>query len=158
MTAASVTVAAIYYVYNMKATLQTRQAQLFMQLFDRFSGEELSRHYGKIRYEIAPLCHDSPEEFAQFVKQHEHEKWDPELWAPVHQLGLFYDGVAVLVKKKLIDLDLVEDLLADRLVWYWKFSELAYAGDRSYQGPQLGANFEWLADEMMRRQEKPTAA
>jgi len=137
--------------------LETRQAQLFMQLFDRFSGEELSRYYGKIRYEISPLCHDSPEEFAQFVKQHEHEKFNPEFWAPIHQMSMFYEGVAVLVRKNLIDIDMVESLLADRLVWYWNLVKIAMRDDRTYQGPQLFANFEWLNDEMLRRKQKAAA-
>jgi hypothetical protein len=61
VTAASVTVAAIYYMFtlrtnqrNYKATLDTRQAQLFMQLFDRFSGSEFALNYGKVRYEFCP--------------------------------------------------------------------------------------------------------
>jgi hypothetical protein len=59
VTASSVTVAAVYYMFtlrtnqrNYKATLETRQAQLFMQLFDRWTSSEFALNYGKARYEI----------------------------------------------------------------------------------------------------------
>ena len=35
--ATGVLIAAVYYVLNMRATLQTRQAQLFMQMYERWS-------------------------------------------------------------------------------------------------------------------------
>jgi hypothetical protein len=79
---------------NYKATLDTRQAQLFMQLFDRFSGSEFALNYGKIRYEILPKLNNSPEELNKFIYQNTNEKFNPEVFLPFHQLTMFFDGVA----------------------------------------------------------------
>ncbi len=51
--ATGVLIAAIYYVYNLKTTLQTRQAQLFMQIYyNRMSQPELSEIINDIRYNM----------------------------------------------------------------------------------------------------------
>jgi hypothetical protein len=36
-----------------------------------------------------------------------------------HQLTLFFEGVGVLVQKDLINIDLVERLFSDRIIWFW---------------------------------------
>jgi len=186
VTATSVTIAAIYYVMNIRISqrnqelmlksqetsvktqelalksqqqnLETRQAQLFMQLFDRFSGSELSLDYGKLRYDLCPKCHDDPEEFGRYVTQNINDNFNPEVFLPVHQLALFFEGVSVLVQKNLIDMDMVDRLFADRIVWYWNMAKPRILHDRKAQGPELLSNFEWLADQMIKKQGNPVAA
>jgi hypothetical protein len=176
VTGASVTVAAIYYVMNIRISqrnqelslkaleqsaktqelqlkaqeqnLETRQAQLFMQLFDRFSGTELSMDYGKLRYDICPKCHDNPEEFGEYVTREINDHFNPEVFLPVHQFALFFEGVSVLAQKRLIDMDMVDRLFADRIVWYWNMAKPRILQDRKVQGPELLSNFEWLANQM----------
>ena len=165
VTAVSVSVAAIYYIFtlrtnqrNLKMNLETRQAQLFMQLFDRWSSQEFASNYGKVRYEFCSKFNDNPEEFSKFVTQNVNESYNPDVFLPVHQLSLFFEGVAVLVQKKLIDIDMVERLFADRIIWYWGMIKPRILFARTYQGQQLYTNFGWLYDEMVRRQGKPVAA
>ena len=130
--------------------LETRQAQLFMQLFDRWSSSEFALNYGKVRYEFCPKFNNSPEEFSQYVTQNTNEKFNPEVFLPVHQLALFFEGVGVLVQKNLIDMDMVRRLFADRIVWCWGMIKPRIVFARGYQEPQLYSNFEWLYDEMVR--------
>jgi hypothetical protein len=42
-----------------------------------------------------------------------------EVYANMQTLNAFFEGVGVLVKKGLVDIDLVEDLLSRRIIWYW---------------------------------------
>ena len=44
--ATGVLVAAIYYVFKMRTTLQTRQARLFMQLYDRWAFDIGEKFWG----------------------------------------------------------------------------------------------------------------
>jgi len=69
ITAASVTVAAIYYMFtlrinqkNVKTTLETRQAQLFMGIYDKFSSKEFSDDMNKLIFNEPPQ-YASYEEF-----------------------------------------------------------------------------------------------
>lgn len=55
ITATSVTIAAVYYVLtlrtsqrNMKHTLETRQTQLFMQIFQRFQEPDFTTQYSTL--------------------------------------------------------------------------------------------------------------
>jgi hypothetical protein len=41
-------VAAVYYVFNMRTTLQTRQAQLFMQIYSRFDDPDWMRNWASV--------------------------------------------------------------------------------------------------------------
>jgi hypothetical protein len=164
VTASSVTVAAVYYMFtlrtnqrNYKATLETRQAQLFMQLFDRWTSSEFALSYGKARYEICPKLNNSPEELSRFIYQNTNESFNPEVFLPFHQLTLFFEGVGVLVQKGLVDIDLVERLFSDRIIWFWRMIKPRIVFSRESQGPQLYTNLEWLSDEMIRRQGKPAA-
>jgi hypothetical protein len=72
-----------------------------------------------------------------------------------HQLTLFFEGVGVLVQKDLINIDLVERLFSDRIIWFWRMMKPRIVFSREHQGAQLYSNFEWLYDEMVRRQGKP---
>jgi hypothetical protein len=155
--ALGVCVAAIYYVLNMRTTLQTRQAQLFMQLFDRWTSSEFALNYGKARYEICPKLNNSPEELSTFIYQNTNESFNPEVFLTFHQLTLFFEGVGVLVQKDLINIDLVERLFSDRVIWFWGMMKPRILFSREHQGPKLYSNFEWLYDEMVRRRGKPAA-
>ena len=164
VTAASVTVAAIYYMFTLsvrmrahKATLDTRQAQLFMQLFDRFNSSEFTLNYGRARYEILPQLNNSPEELNKFIFKNTNEKFNSEVFLLFHQLSVFFDGVGVLVQKDLINIDLVERLFSDRIIWFWTMIKPRIIFSRESQGPQLYENMEWLYHEMIQRQEKPVA-
>ena len=173
--ATGVLVAAVYYVYNMKATrktqelalksqelmlksqdqtLQTRQAQLFMQLFDRWSGTELATQYGKACYEIYPKCNNNPEEFNKFFYHSVNEQFNPEVFVTFHQLTLFFEGVAVLVHKGLVDIDLAERLFYDRVIWFWEMMKPRVLSVRKSFGPNHLEDLEWLYKEMVQRRVK----
>jgi hypothetical protein len=38
----------------------------------------------------------------------------------VMSLFFFFEGIGVLVKKGLIDIELVEDLFSRRIIWFWE--------------------------------------
>jgi hypothetical protein len=38
----------------------------------------------------------------------------------LQNLAQFFNGIGVLVKRKLIDIALVEDLLSNRVIWWWE--------------------------------------
>jgi hypothetical protein len=177
--AIGVCVAAVYYVLNLRISqrnqeltlkaleqsaqaqelslktqqqnLETRQAQLFMQLFDRWSGSEFALKYGKAAYEIYPKCNNNPEELNVFLHQKINEHFDPEVFAIYQQLTIFFDGVGVLVRKGLVDIDLVERIFYDRIIWYWEMIKPRALFVRESFGPKHLEDLEWLYEEMVRR-------
>jgi hypothetical protein len=104
VTAVSVTVAAIYYIMtlrtqqrNMKATLQTREAQLFMMLYSNTSSEEFSRHLKT----ISSTEWNSYEDFKAKVIN------DPEKAVSLQVIVSTWEGIGVLVRENLVDIKLI---------------------------------------------------
>ena len=68
-------------------------------------------------------------------------------------LNAFFEGVGVLVKKRLIDIELVEDLLSQRILWYWeKTKPIATVIRRELNDPTQLDSVEYLYNQMKQRQ------
>lgn len=79
---------------------------------------------------------------------------DSESYVDFMFLGTFFEGLGVLVKKGLIDVALVQDLVSQRIIWYWEhvagpmFEEIRqYTND-----PTQWDHIEHLYHEMKHRQ------
>jgi hypothetical protein len=78
--------------------------------------------------------------------------FDPEIWVPIHTLAQYFEGISILVQKKLIDIELVERLLSGRITWYWEVSEPFAKNTREKVGdPTMYAGIETLASELKKR-------
>jgi hypothetical protein len=136
--------------------LETRQAQLFMQVYNRWNSRDLTRSYGAIRYKF------TSEDWIEYLdKTLLRGKADPNLdldYYVDHQiLGTFFEGLGILVKKKLVDINLVEDLFSGRIMWYWE-TQLGPAADlvRSRQKDStLYDSIDYLYNTMKQRQQTP---
>ncbi|MGD0805834.1 MAG: hypothetical protein ABSA11_17365 [Candidatus Bathyarchaeia archaeon] len=168
VTAASVTVAAIYYVMNIRISqrnqelmlksqetsaktqelalksqqqaAETRQAQLFMQVFNRYHEEEFWRIYNTV----------------QSRDWKNYEDWDRDRsdpnFAPIRlSLGCYFEGIGVLVSRGLLSTELVADILGGTLVSYWNKQCEYIKGFRvRAEYPQYGEYSEYLYNEIMR--------
>ena len=114
----SLTIGVIYYIItlqnsnrNQKHQLETRQAQLFMQIF--------SHQYNiEQRKSIELIKNMNYENFDDFEKKYG-EKVNPETFIRLSSLGSYYEGIGVLVKKGLVDPEMVDDLMSGRIIEYW---------------------------------------
>jgi hypothetical protein len=70
---------------NQELTLETRQAQLFMQLYNRWSDPEFGKYYGAARYRYT-------EHIFEILKKSV-DPYDPDVHAPYHALGQFFEGM-----------------------------------------------------------------
>jgi len=124
--------------------LETRQAQLIMNLSDTYRDKEFRR------------------QFYKFVFQQEWEdfdwwkKYDPtenvDTIAETGALMGFYEGIGFLVKKKLIDLEYVDDLFGPGLSMIWeKYKPLLYSS-RDFLDVHIYPNLEYLANELEKRE------
>jgi len=75
-----------------KTELETRQAQLFMQIYDRFQSSEFQRNdYLFTRWEW--------EDFEDFSIKH----GNADSYSIHSSIGSYYEGIGLLVKRGLID-------------------------------------------------------
>ena len=144
--ALGVCIAAVYYVLNMRTTLQTRQAQLFMQLYSIYESKEFLRDYTDIwRYEYSDI-NDWMQKY--------HPLKNPDAYASFMRVGRFYEGVGILVEKKLISMDLVMELMREAILYNWDRLKVYAYGQREITHMPIWVHFENLANDVRTKQPK----
>jgi hypothetical protein len=140
---AGVLIAAVYYVLQIRHQSKVRQTDLVMRLYDKFGSTEFQKAYQMImglEYE----------DYADYVK-----KYGVDVRAALNSVGLFFEGVGVLVKRKLINMDLVDDLISTEILRAWeKIKPIAEAQRKKRGRPQIWEYFEYLYNEMKKREQQ----
>jgi len=108
----------IYYIMTIRSTrknqkmqLETRQAQLFTQLFSEFRSAENLRLYGK-------ALQMTWDDYDDFVKKYGLEEWEERV--PFAHMSQFYEEIGVLLEEGLIDVNLVINLLGGTFRFFWE--------------------------------------
>jgi hypothetical protein len=102
---------------NDQQMLETRQAQLFMQIYNRWNTKAMAEQYGRIRYSYDI---NSYEDWAKLTGYETGKVTDFNVYSDVQSMANFFEGIGVLVQRGLINIELVEDLLANRVIWFWE--------------------------------------
>jgi hypothetical protein len=68
-------------------------------------------------------------------------------------MGMFFEGIGILLKRKLIDPDLVNGLFAIEILWL-KWKPLAQGLRKATDNPRFAEWFEYLYNEMKKRATK----
>ncbi|MGD2201265.1 MAG: hypothetical protein PVJ38_06525 [Candidatus Bathyarchaeota archaeon] len=108
----SVAIPLVYYIVNIRNLWKNRQAQLFMSIYGHFHRPMFWEQYAEIVYL------SEWDDYRDFWKRYgPTKKGDFAQWM---SFGTYFTGIAVLVKKKLIDINLVDDLVGDYIIWIWR--------------------------------------
>jgi hypothetical protein len=156
LTGLGLTASIIYYaniLSNANKTqqlqLETRQAQLFMSLFDTLRSSEFRMQW----HTVEAL---EWKDYDEFHDKYNPEK-EPEILSAVTSLMEYFEGVGVLWKRGLIDISLVEDLLGNTLLMAWDVLEPIAKGNRlTFQRPTMWNDFEAIANELIERTNENT--
>jgi len=75
-------------------------------------------------------------------------------------LNAFFEGLGVFVKKGLIDIELVEDLFSQRIIWLWENLQKPTIMDtrKGTDDPTQYNSFEYLYNEMKKRLQQATTS
>jgi hypothetical protein len=147
--ATGVLVAAIFYVLNMKATLQTRQAQLFMQIHDKISTPEfLENLFESLNLNLT--VEEYNEKFGLTKNPKDNAKFS--------SVGSTLEGIGVLVKRGLIDTSMVDDLMSWMVISFYEKYQPFIMKDRKVN-PASGEWLEYLYDRVkeIRNKQHPTS-
>jgi hypothetical protein len=127
--------------------LETRQAQLFMQIYRDMSSPE---HYIRTN-ELYSMEWDDYDDFERkYGSENNPENYGLRYstWARIH-------GVGLLVKAGLIDVGTVHDLMRTTILWQWgKFGDIIIRHREEYDIGNLFEGFEFLANVMMKETER----
>jgi hypothetical protein len=129
-----------YYVMTVRnsqrmqqMTLETRQAQLFMQVYDRWASRDMT----KMEYEFQQWEWDDYDDYVS--KYHDLENRSLRT-----TIGKYYEGIGVLVKRGLIDPTFVDDLMSSAIMKYWEKYEPIAKEDRKRWMPMAAEYQEYL--------------
>ena len=73
----------------------------------------------------------------------------------VNEIGWFFEGVGVLLHRKLIDITVVDDLFSSPIKISWeKMRDIAEGERKQFGRPQIWEWWEYLYNEMQKREQK----
>jgi hypothetical protein len=143
--AAGVLVGVAYYILDMRNQTKQRQTDMVMRLYATFGSTEFQTVYQRI-------MNLEFEDYADFLKRYATS--DPEVLAASYSVGIFFEGIGVLVNRRLISMDLVDDLLSSPVVDTWdKLKPLVEGRRERLKRPQTLEWFEYLYNEMKKREQ-----
>ena len=144
LTGLSITASIIYYASVLRNQNKTRQTQLFMQIYQtRNEHENMVRWYELSSWEW--------EDLDDFRRKYQTDA-SPEIKVlPAEQFAT-YDGIGLLVKDRLVDVNTVFQLMSEPIVVMWFKFETVIKGFRreTEVGTNYFENFEYLANEMIK--------
>ena len=137
---ASVVAGIIYYCLQIRHQTKARQTDLVIRLYTAFGGKEMRQTWERI---TTNECED----FDTYQKEFG--------LSDLNEVGWFFEGVGVLLHKKLIDIDVVDDLFSSPIKISWERMKLVAEGERKKFGrTQIWEWCEYLYNEMQKREKK----
>jgi hypothetical protein len=135
--AAGVLVGVAYYILDIKHQRQVRQTDLIMKLYSRFGSEEFQKTFEKIV-------------LGEVLSLHEYrERYGSTGWAAI---VTFFEGIGVLLDRKLIDIRLVSDLFTSPINLTWdKMKDSIAEARKEFDQPTIAKYFEYLHNEMKKK-------
>ncbi|MHA2217669.1 MAG: DUF4760 domain-containing protein [Candidatus Hodarchaeales archaeon] len=123
--------------------LETRQAQLFMQVHNRWKSREILKAYGQVRYKYQ--LNDINDLLTKYMPD-----TNVEAYVDYMSLHTFFEGLGILVKEGLIDIGLVKDLFSERIIWHWEniIGPLIHDIRKTTNDPTQYDHIEYLYNEM----------
>jgi len=129
-------------------TLETRQAQLFMNIYNKFASKEFQKDSEQMM--VVWEWNDYDDFMAKYgpeANPDDHAIWDMSLQ--------FYEGIGVIVRRGLIDPELVYDLMYGSIIGFWERHEVIIQGIRDRARiPQVWDDIEYIYNVMKSIQNK----
>jgi hypothetical protein len=137
--------AAIYYILQLRHQVKVKQIDLVMRLYSTYGNEEYSK--AVIRY-LATEYRD----YNDFVEKYGPINPEEPTQVAFRMIPMFYEGVGLLLYRKLVHPDLVYDLFNVRMFWE-KYKPYAEAIRKQFDEPRIYCWFEYLYNEMKKREQ-----
>jgi hypothetical protein len=145
--AAGVLVGVVYYVLDMRNQSKIRQTDLILRLQSDWRSRELRESY-------TIVMGMKFKDYNEYAKKN--PLWDvvsPESRA-IAEVGYFFDGIGILLHRKLIDIEMVDELFSFYIKAAWEKLKPGIEERRKELDPKLRKWFEYLYNEMKKREEK----
>jgi hypothetical protein len=139
---ASVTVAAIYYIWQIRHQTKMRQTDLLVRLFSTLDSKDWLEAWEKVR-DRKIMDYETYKEKHGLVE--------------ANQVYVFYDQLGRLLQKGLIDIDLLPLETGQINIAWEKLKPLLEGSRKKFSEPKLGSGFEYLYNEVKKREQQPAS-
>ena len=137
--AVGVLIGVVLTVLEVRNLVETRQTDLVIRLYSTFGSEELQDAWEKTQTR-------EYKDFNAYRREYGLRE--------VNEVGWFFEGVGVLLHRRLIDIRLVDDLFSSPVKRAWERLKPIAEGERNQtKRPQIWEWFEYLYNEMQKREQ-----
>jgi hypothetical protein len=136
---ASVVAGVIYYALQLRHQIKQRQTDLLVRLFSSVNNKDWLEAWEKVR-DREILDHGDYKAKYGFVE--------------LNEVFVFFEQLGRLLQKKLIDIDLLPFGPGQVKATWEKIKPVLEGGRKSYNEPKLGYGFEYLYNEMKKREQR----
>jgi len=145
LASASVVAGVIYYAFQLRNQTKIRQTDLIMRLYATFSSGEFQDAWTKVRAKASDF--ESADDVYDFDKRFGLRE--------VNQVCLFFEGIGILLQRKLVDTRMIEDLFGGAVARAWeKVKTGVMKARQQLDDPAIYYYFEFLYSEMQKREQK----
>jgi hypothetical protein len=140
---AGVFAAAVYYILQIRHQTKIRQTDLIMRLYSTRTSKEFQESWAKV------MSMES-KDYRNYEKWHE--------WSDFIIVAAFFEGIGILLHRKLVDIALVDDLFSYSIKTIWeRIKEVVEEVRKHHNAPQIWEWFEYLYNELKKREQQPAS-
>jgi hypothetical protein len=138
--ATGVLVGVVYYILDIRHQTRIRQTDLVMRLYSTRGSKEFQEA-------VKNVMTAKPENYKNY------ENWWE--WSDFIEVLIFFEGIGILLHRKLIDIKLADDLFSTLIKASWEKIRSVVENVRKYHSsPAIAEHFEYLYNEMKKREQK----
>jgi len=143
----SVVLGVIFAVLQLRDLVKTRQTDLIMRLYSAYGSREFQEAWVEtLRLEF--------KDYNDFLKKYGATSEKPA-YTSVNMVASFFEGIGILLRRQLANIDLVDDLFSSDIIITWrKMKPLVEGWRKHFNRPQISEWFEYLYNEMQRREQR----
>ena len=142
---AGVLAAAIYYVLQLRHQSKVRQTDLIMRLHTHSGSKEMIEA-------IHTFMNTEYGNYEEFVEKYGSVISKEPVGIAFGMIVTLYEGLGILVHRKLADVDLISELFPAQVIWK-KIEPLVEGVRKQYANPSLLEWFEYLHNELQKREQ-----
>jgi hypothetical protein len=125
---------------NQQMQLETRQAQLFMNIYNTYRSKEYLEHAGYTYNMTYTDAADFDSKYGDIATR-----------LPYTQLSFFFEGIGILVEEGLIDINLVAKLIPGDVAGHWRrFGPYIHERREKSNHPEYMHGVEYLFNELVK--------
>jgi hypothetical protein len=145
--ASGVLVGVVYYILDMRNQNRMRKTEMVMRLYSAWQSKELSDATLKV-WNLEFKGYDD------FVKKYGPWYSETEVYSAFRMVCIFFDGIGILLLRKLVDIEMVSSILLMPITTTWEKVRLLIEGGRRQLNPYLFRDFEYLYNEVKKREQQ----